>query len=116
MRKGYMELNELNRDLVSGYHVRSTNHEELVKSLKLVNQFIQKAAHLRGKVLGFQVFNVWRKSKPLDGRRVPHVWGVWSSNPELAKSCTALQTIRHRFNIYASSCVALTRRWAAQLY
>ena len=43
-----MELNELNRDLVSGYHVRSANHEELVKSLKLVNQIIQKAAHLRG--------------------------------------------------------------------
>ena len=47
MRKGYMELNELNRDLIGGYHVRSTNHDELVKSLKLVNQIIQKAAHLR---------------------------------------------------------------------
>jgi len=32
---------------------------------------------------------------------------VWSSNLELAKSYTALQTVRHRFNIYASSCVAL---------
>ena len=47
-----MELHELNRDLISGYHVRSTNHEELVKSLKLVNQIIQKAAHLRGKIIG----------------------------------------------------------------
>jgi len=30
------------------------------------------------------------------------------------KSYTALQTVRHRFNIYASSCclAAMTRRWA----
>ncbi|XP_076802841.1 BBSome complex member BBS2-like [Clavelina lepadiformis] len=47
MRKGYIELHELNRDLINGYHVRSTNHDELVKSLKLVNQIIQKAAQLR---------------------------------------------------------------------
>jgi len=39
--------------------------------------------------------------------RVPRVREVWSSNPGLAKSYTALQTVRHRFNIYASSCVAL---------
>jgi len=38
---------------------------------------------------------------------VPHVREVWSSNPGLAKSYTALQTVRHSFNIYASSCVAL---------
>jgi len=30
-----------------------------------------------------------------------------SSNLSLAKSYTALQTVRHRFNIYAISCVAL---------
>jgi len=49
MRKGYVELQELNRELISGYQVRSTNHQELVKSLKIVNQIIQKAAQLRGK-------------------------------------------------------------------
>lgn len=43
-----MELQDLNRDLISGYHVRSTNHQELVKSLKIVNQIIQKASQLRG--------------------------------------------------------------------
>jgi len=40
---------------------------------------------------------------------------IWSSNPGPAKSYTALQTVRHRFKIYASSCVAFgatTRRWA----
>jgi len=39
--------------------------------------------------------------------RLPRVQEVWSSNPEPAKSCKALQTVRHRFNIYTSSCVAL---------
>jgi len=39
---------------------------------------------------------------------VPRVQEVWSLNPGPAKSCTALQTVRHRFNIYAGSCVALT--------
>jgi len=32
---------------------------------------------------------------------------VWSSNPGPAKLYTALQTVRHRFNIYEDSCVAL---------
>jgi len=39
--------------------------------------------------------------------RYPLVRKVWSLNPGSAKSYTALQTVRHRFNIYASSCVAL---------
>jgi len=39
--------------------------------------------------------------------RVPRVREVWSSNPGPAKSYTALQTVRHRFNIYASNCVAV---------
>jgi len=38
---------------------------------------------------------------------VPHVREVWNSNPGPAKSYTALQTVRHRFNIYAGSCVTL---------
>jgi len=45
---------------------------------------------------------------------VPRVWEVRSSNPSPAKSYTALQTVRHRFNIYASSCVALVWRWASR--
>jgi len=39
--------------------------------------------------------------------RLTRVREVWSSNPGPAKSYTALQTARHRFNIYASNCVAL---------
>jgi len=39
--------------------------------------------------------------------RVFRVQEVWKSNPGQAKSYTALQTDRHRFNIYANGCVAL---------
>jgi len=39
--------------------------------------------------------------------RVPRVREVWSSNFGPAKSYTVLQTVRHCFNIYAGSSVAL---------
>eukprot|EP00112_Aurelia_sp_Birch-Aquarium-sp1_P014307 Seg308.11 transcript_id=Seg308.11/GoldUCD/mRNA.D3Y31 product="Bardet-Biedl syndrome 2 protein-like" protein_id=Seg308.11/GoldUCD/D3Y31 len=47
MRKGYMELFDLNRDLINGYKIRCSNHEELLSSLKIVNQTIQRAGNLR---------------------------------------------------------------------
>ncbi|GFO26805.1 Bardet-Biedl syndrome 2 protein homolog [Plakobranchus ocellatus] len=47
MRKGYMELYDLNRDLISGYNIRCQNHQELVACLKQVNQIIQKAGRVR---------------------------------------------------------------------
>jgi len=47
MRKAYMELFDLNRDLINGYQIRCNNHEELLSSLKIVNQTIQRAANLR---------------------------------------------------------------------
>ena len=50
MRRGYMELYDLNRDLINGYKIRCTNHEELVKSLKVVNQTIQRGGNLRGEI------------------------------------------------------------------
>jgi len=39
--------------------------------------------------------------------RVTRVQEIWSSNPGPTKSYTSLQTVRHRFNIYVSSCVDL---------
>jgi len=45
----------------------------------------------------------------LDGRtvtRASRVREVWGLNSGSAKSCTALQTVSHRFKIYASSYVA----------
>ncbi|XP_064601546.1 Bardet-Biedl syndrome 2 protein homolog [Liolophura sinensis] len=47
MRKAYMELYDLNRDLINGYTIRSNNHQELLTCLKQVNQIIQKAGRLR---------------------------------------------------------------------
>lgn len=53
MRRGYMELFDLNRDLINGYKVRCNNHQELLSCLKQVNQTIQKAGSLRGKSIWF---------------------------------------------------------------
>ena len=47
MRKWYSQLYDLNRDLISGYKIRCNNHQELMDTLKQVNQIIQKAGRLR---------------------------------------------------------------------
>ncbi|XP_062616260.1 Bardet-Biedl syndrome 2 protein homolog [Saccostrea cucullata] len=47
MRKGYMELYNMNRDLINGYKIRCGNHQELLACLKQLNQMIQKAGRLR---------------------------------------------------------------------
>ena len=51
MRKWYTQLYDINRDLISGYKIRCHNHQELMETLKEVNQVIQKAGRLRGKRL-----------------------------------------------------------------
>ena len=50
MKKAYMQLYELNKDIVTGYKIRCNNHMELLECLKIVNQAIQKAGKLRGVV------------------------------------------------------------------
>lgn len=47
MKKQYFELMNTNRDLINGYKIRSNNHEELLKHVKLLNQIVQRAANLR---------------------------------------------------------------------
>ena len=47
MRAAYLELYALNRDLLSQYNIRCSNHLELLASLKVVNAHIQRAARLR---------------------------------------------------------------------
>lgn len=47
MRRWYQELHGLNKDLINNYKIRSNNHEELMSSLKQVNQIIQRAGRLR---------------------------------------------------------------------
>jgi len=48
MKKGYMELFTLNRDLISAYKIRCNNHQELLQHLKEVNKMIQRAGRVRG--------------------------------------------------------------------
>uniref|UniRef100_A0A2K5RR89 BBSome complex member BBS2 n=1 Tax=Cebus imitator TaxID=2715852 RepID=A0A2K5RR89_CEBIM len=47
MKSRYMELYDLNRDLLNGYKIRCNNHTELLGNLKAVNQAIQRAGRLR---------------------------------------------------------------------
>lgn len=47
MRRSYTDLYSLNNQLIGSYNVRSKSHEDLLASLKEVNQMIQKAANLR---------------------------------------------------------------------
>ncbi|XP_069693259.1 BBSome complex member BBS2-like [Periplaneta americana] len=47
MRKWYLELNDVNTDLVRGYNIRCKNHQELLDALKQLNIIIQRTARLR---------------------------------------------------------------------
>ena len=55
MRKWYTQLYDINRDLISGYKIRCHNHQELMETLKEVNQVIQKAGRLRGKECDYAI-------------------------------------------------------------
>jgi len=50
MKQNYIDLINLNRDLINGYRIRCTNHEELMKNLRFMNQMVQKAGNLRSKL------------------------------------------------------------------
>ncbi|XP_052541247.1 Bardet-Biedl syndrome 2 protein [Tympanuchus pallidicinctus] len=47
MKTRYVELYDLNRDLINQYKIRCNNHTELLSNLKAVNQAIQRAGRLR---------------------------------------------------------------------
>ncbi|XP_069757157.1 BBSome complex member BBS2 [Narcine bancroftii] len=47
MKKEYMELYDLNRDLINGYKIRCNNYTELLNCLQAVNRAIQRAGRLR---------------------------------------------------------------------
>ncbi|XP_014812868.1 PREDICTED: Bardet-Biedl syndrome 2 protein isoform X2 [Calidris pugnax] len=47
MKTRYVELYDLNRDLINQYKIRCNNHTELLNNLKAVNQAIQRAGRLR---------------------------------------------------------------------
>ena len=67
MKRNYAELMNMNRDLINGYKIRCTNHEELLKNVKDLNLSIQKAGNLRGfksqfilKIIIFFYFLSWQ--------------------------------------------------------
>ena len=62
MKEAYSQLHAANRDLLTAYSIRSTNHEELVQSLKALNQVIQNTARLQRE---------WRDNGPLGLSHVP---------------------------------------------
>ena len=47
MKTSYQELSHMNEELISEYTKRATNHTHLMKSLKMVNDMIQRASNLR---------------------------------------------------------------------
>ncbi|XP_003385146.1 PREDICTED: Bardet-Biedl syndrome 2 protein homolog [Amphimedon queenslandica] len=47
MKMAYMQLYDLNREIIRGYEIRRSNHMELLDCLKIVNQTVQKATRLR---------------------------------------------------------------------
>ena len=51
MKRHYMELMNTNRDLINGYKIRCGNHDELLKHVKSLNQLVQRAGNLRGKLI-----------------------------------------------------------------
>ncbi len=55
MKQHYIDLFNLNRDLISGYRIRCTNHEELMKNLRFINQTVQKAGNLRSKLFKIRI-------------------------------------------------------------
>jgi Bardet-Biedl syndrome 2 protein len=47
MKRSYTELFSMNNQLISGYNLRSSNHENLLSALKEVNKMIQRVSNLR---------------------------------------------------------------------
>ena len=58
MKKAYQQLYELNKDLITGYKIRCNNHLELLDSLRIVNQAVQRAGRLRGIILSDYLISI----------------------------------------------------------
>lgn len=48
MKRYYIRLNMLEEEVISGHRIRCNNYNELLKTLRDLNKFIEKAARLRG--------------------------------------------------------------------
>jgi len=103
----------MHKDLIIGRQLPDTftasawtrkNFNRYEMPFKLTRLFIAWSAHYMLTALNHSSLPVlWLM-------RVPRVWKVKSSNPKGRPNLTqhtALQMVRHRFNIYAGSCVSL---------
>ena len=62
MRGSYQELQQMNEELIGEYTKRATNHDLLMKSLKVVNDMIQRASNLRFGTAKTSVIKACRKA------------------------------------------------------
>jgi len=62
MRGSYQELQQMNEELIGEYTKRATNHDHLMKSLKVVNDMIQRASNLRFGTAKTSVIKACRKA------------------------------------------------------
>jgi hypothetical protein len=69
MKRNYIDLMNLNRDLINGYRIRCTNHEELTKNLRFLNQMVQKASNLRSKL--FEISKIISLFCFFSSRKIP---------------------------------------------
>lgn len=60
MKQSFLQLYDLNKDLINAYNIRCNNHTDLLGTLKIVNQYIQKAGRLRVGSAKSQVVNACR--------------------------------------------------------
>ena len=63
MKRAYMQLHDLNKEIFRGYEIRRNNHLELLECLRIVNQAVQKASRLRGRHTLFYVVSYSRKER-----------------------------------------------------
>lgn len=48
MSQYYLELDRLNKEMISGYGIRLQNYNEGMDAMKGINSIIQRASRLRG--------------------------------------------------------------------
>lgn len=101
MKRHYLDLTHLNRDLINGYRIRCGNHEELMKHLRYLNQMVQKAGNLRSECCISHLDSVWSFSSfefQLENtKRSPRINAVQRSKRTML-NCWSNRSKREMFN------------------
>eukprot|EP00039_Didymoeca_costata_P008208 m.109081 g.109081 ORF g.109081 m.109081 type:complete len:778 (+) comp13991_c0_seq2:198-2531(+) len=83
MTDAYADLARVNRDLNALYTIRCTNHEELLKCLRIVNKHIQRAANLRAGNYKQKVIEGCRRS--IKNNDIEGLFQIIHEPPDLGK-------------------------------